>query len=235
MKSHHLFILLLLPFSCQQRQPINTTNPPEVADSIYQKHYEYLLTDYSNHYQIQHDTIINFHTAKHLKWIQHDAVLIEKPSTKKKYPNQIYHESLLQDSLAYVKAYPIRRVNMGGSPFLDRMSKGVYVPISEYQELVTLLKDTRSYNTGVAACFYPKISLIMYDRDGIPLGYISMCLDCNQFRATIATGQPNTAMQGFSKEARKKLRSLFAKWRFDYYGYMSGVDDEKEYRQYLKE
>ena len=231
--------MLLVGASCNQpKSPTSEekmTN--ELPDSVYKEYLHELETlyvlDYSQKLQMVKDEPSTLFSESMIKSIQFDAKMFEMPSSKKKYGNKVYNEQILQDSLAYVKAYAIKPNNLGGDPFHNRITNGVFIPIAEYHQLVAVLKNPKSYDTSVSACFYPKIGLVMYDRTNAPLGSISICLDCNQFHASIKTGQPNTALQGLSTKARMQLRQLFFKWNFDYYGFREGYDDLEEYEEYL--
>lgn len=236
----YFFFVLIISVSCTQQkteQSSSSKSELETPDSIYKQAYEGLVEryviDYSNRKHISNDSIKTFVSKSVLQNIQMEASY-ELTKARKKYDDRLFSEEVLNDSLAYVKVYPIQqRGSLDGSPFGDRSTDGKIIAISDYYKLVKILKSPKSYGNGMAACFEPKIGLIMYDREKIPLGHVSICLDCNQFRSSLKTTAPNSPFRGFSKEARQKLRTLFFSWGFDYYGFFHG-DDEEVYNKYLE-
>lgn len=121
--------------------------------------------------------------------------------------------------------------------FTKRKSDGIEISKDAFLEFVALLKDPKSYDNSTAACFDPKFALIVYDGENVPMEFLSICLDCNNFRTypgELELKYKNALLHGFSKETREKLRSIFLKWGIDYYGFAPLWDDEQKYLDYLK-
>lgn len=237
MRVYHFLLLSTILFSCSSEQPESNSQQETIkhlADSM--------LSVYAYNFSLQYMTtpkqaqMLNDTPVVHknlLSSIRYDGMM-EKQRAENKYGDHRYSEKLL-DSLAYVKAYPIQEMNEGGSPFIHRMTSGRFIPIKDFQEVVTLIKSRNSYGYPVAACFYPKIGLIMYDADDTPLGYISICMSCNQFHSSLKTpSMEHGGVMGFNPQVRQRLRELFFSWKFDYYGYSSFVDDSTAYQTYLQ-
>lgn len=233
-------LIALLSFSCSQSTPTfnQKLQQNEIPDSLYKEFFHDLSNlyarDYSNLLHIRNDSPQTFFSSDLVKSIQQNAIF-KLDNSKKKYGKNIFNEDLLADSLAFIKAYPIQP-NLtlgGGDPMYNRTTPGKFIPLADYHAFVAILKDKKSYGNSMAACFSPKIGLVMYDRESLPLGQISICLDCNQFTTSLKT--PETAsgpFAGFTLEARQKMRELFFKWGFDYYGY-THWDDSVAYHNYL--
>jgi len=78
---------------------------------------------------------------------------------------------------------------------------------------------------------------VVYDEDEVPLEFLSICLDCNYFRSypgRIPVKYQDEWSYGFTYETRNKLRAMFKKWGFDYYGYAPSFDNTEDYENYLK-
>jgi hypothetical protein len=141
------------------------------------------------------------------------------------------------DSL--IKVY---RLNCSGecyrAEFKNRISKGFEISRSDLEVLVGILEDSSSYNNSTAACYDPGFGLVVYDADGVPSEFLSICMNCNSartFPGQLTINFENENLHGFSGEARNLLRELIMKWGVDYYGYSSFWDDEAEYKNYLNE
>ena len=233
------FLLLsLLFYSCKEHKQINEkANTKIETDSIYQimqNNLVELLKDYSKKQQMLNDTAITY-GSKFLLDNIHRKGSEELEQAQRKYGENQFSESLLTDSLAYVKVYPIAPPHVTSNSFNHRTTSGRTIAITDYQKLVKLIKSRKSYGSPVAACFEPRIAIVMYDWENTPLGYISICLNCNQYKSTLETPQfPNGGTMGFNIKARNELRKLFFSWNFDYYGFSQFVDNEQDYKIYLQ-
>ena len=122
--------------------------------------------------------------------------------------------------------------------FQNRTAREVVITATDFSELMDVLSAPKTYGDYPAACFEPKIGVVLYDVNNIPTEYLSICLTCNNLRTypgKIPVKLSDAFKTGFSKKARKELRSLFFKWGFDYYGYSPLVDDESAYENYLNQ
>ncbi|MFK7797710.1 MAG: hypothetical protein AB8E82_09660 [Aureispira sp.] len=138
---------------------------------------------------------------------------------------------------ASFKVYPL---NCSGeckdAVFFKRTTFGTTIPESDFLELLALLKKPTSYDNATAACFDPKFGLVAYDTEGIPIEFLSICLDCNNIRTypgKLDVQYHTAQLNGFSKQARQQLRQLFLRWQIDYYGFSQFWDDEDEFLKYL--
>jgi len=121
--------------------------------------------------------------------------------------------------------------------FRERISRGKEIPKSDFIELIDLFKNPKSYGNSKANCYDPKFGLIIYDEENIPMEFLSICLDCNNFSTypgIIEINYENEFAKGFSRKTRRKLRKMFDKWGIDYYGFSSFWDSNKEHEKYLK-
>lgn len=122
------------------------------------------------------------------------------------------------------------------SPFKSRTSEGIEISKEDFNDLLEILSNPKSYNNTNAGCFAPKLGLVVYDDENVPTEFLSICLNCNNFvtyPGRIDIEFENEMLTGFSGNARNQLRNLFFKWGIDYYGYSSFWDDKGEYEKYL--
>ncbi|MBR9921688.1 MAG: hypothetical protein GYB31_12690 [Bacteroidetes bacterium] len=117
------------------------------------------------------------------------------------------------------------------SVFEIRTGKSKELRPAEYQPFLELLHNPKSYGQYTAACHDPRVGLIFYNESDHIIGYISLCLACNNVytRPRLAGLGLSYQDAGFSKISRKKLRELFANWGFpdDYLGIFDGVTGEE--------
>ncbi|MGH1338035.1 MAG: hypothetical protein ACRBFS_18080 [Aureispira sp.] len=122
--------------------------------------------------------------------------------------------------------------------FRKRRDYGIEIPKQDFLDLVMILKAPASYDNSTAACFDPKLGVVVYDKDSIPTEFLSICLDCNNVRSypgKLGVSYANEDMKGFSQKARTQLRTLFFRWGIDYYGYSHFWDDEADFLAYKKQ
>jgi hypothetical protein len=138
------------------------------------------------------------------------------------------------------KTFKIFRLDCSGecwrAAFEKRLTYGTPIPKEDFDELVSLLGNPKSYGGGKAACFDPGFGLIVYDEEDVPTEYLMICMECNFHRTLpgiIDIKYENEYLKGFSRSTRRKLRAMFSKWGIDYYGYSGFYDDEAEYQAYL--
>jgi len=134
----------------------------------------------------------------------------------------------------------VYRLNCEGScfkaEFRKRVSKGKIISREDLNRLLDILNDPASYNQLTAACFDPKFGLVVYDEEGVPMEFLSICMGCNNFRTfpgVIRVAYEKEGIYGFSRDARERLRQLFLEWGIDYYGFSPLWDDESAYSEYL--
>lgn len=139
---------------------------------------------------------------------------------------------------AFYKAYSLRcSGECSQAVFNNRKDTGVNISEEEFLTLLTLLKAPNAYNNSTAACFDPKIGVVIYDADSIPSAFLSICLDCNNVRTHpggLAVLYQKEQLKGFSRKARNQLRTLFFSWGIDYYGFSPFWDKERDFEHYLK-
>jgi len=123
------------------------------------------------------------------------------------------------------------------APFRNRISEGIEISENDFLDLISLLKDEKSFGNSTAACFDPKFGLVAYDTEMVPTEFLGICMSCNNFRTYPGSiklpGVPGYR-RGFSDAARNELREIFAKWNLNYYGYSSLWDSESDYEDYLE-
>jgi hypothetical protein len=120
--------------------------------------------------------------------------------------------------------------------FKERITSGTVISEFDFQELVSLLENPDSYTNSTAACFNPKVSIIAYDSENVPTEFLSICLNCNNFRSypgKIQIKHNEKYATGFSSATRKTLRKIFLNWGIDYYGFSPSWDDEEEFDEYM--
>ncbi|WP_027003088.1 hypothetical protein [Hugenholtzia roseola] len=116
-------------------------------------------------------------------------------------------------------------------------NKGKVLSAQEINALLNIVLDEKSYGGGAAACFDPHWGVVFYKKGKI-VGSIEVCFGCNTletrpFQLKIAEEYTDKLMNcnsgedcgkyifGFSKEGRKKLKSLGAKWGINSYDLVS--------------
>ncbi|MEN0046384.1 MAG: hypothetical protein AAF806_04900, partial [Bacteroidota bacterium] len=118
--------------------------------------------------------------------------------------------------------------------FTQRTDEGLIISEEHFQELLTILKNPKSYTNTTAAIYAPKIGLVLYDAQDVPTEYMNISLEYNACKSFPGHIDVSKKQQGFSKTARQQLRTLFQKWGINYYGFSEEWDDEADYEKYLK-
>lgn len=122
------------------------------------------------------------------------------------------------------------------SEFTKRTSSGSQINQIELDRLLKILMNPDSYGNSQAACYDPGFGLVIYDEDGIPAEWLSICLDCNRFLTNpgkLTVNYKSQLLEGFNQKARDEIRELIMTWGIDYYGYSSLHDDKTNYQDYL--
>lgn len=136
-----------------------------------------------------------------------------------------------------IKAYELDcKGEYNYAPFKNRKSHGIEISNQEFDDLISLLENPSSYSNPTAACFNPKIGIVIYNHDQIPVEYLSICLNCNNYRSgpgDIDVSLTNDHLKGFSQSARDSMRKRFSSWGIDYYGFSMLWDDTVKYKTYL--
>ena len=117
-----------------------------------------------------------------------------------------------------------------------RTSSGKQISQTQYEKYCELLNKRSSYNNTTAACFIPKLSVVVYDEENIPMEYSEVCLDCNSIISiphAIDFDFGDTDFYGLSAGARQELRKMFAEWNVPYESYSKSWDSEEEYQKHL--
>lgn len=169
------------------------------------------------------------------------AGLKEHSAYQEKYVDNWTHKPKTfpyAESASY-KAYSLGLVGeCNACEFKNRISRGTEISKDDFRELIELLENPDSYSNSTAACFDPKIAIVGYDEEGVPTEYMSICLNCNNFRSSpgkVAIEYKDDFSKGFSGETRNTLRALFFKWGIDYYGFSPAWDEEAPFLEYLEE
>ena len=130
--------------------------------------------------------------------------------------------------------------------FTERTGREKVISKEEFKRLMGILNNRSSYGSNSAACYYPAIAVITYDKDENPLNYIGICLDCNhydtnipdmRFEAKHPDGRPKY-MGGYTRAARKAIRNFLYDIDFPYPpdgGYHWMFDDLEEIRQEMRD
>ena len=203
------FILLAALVSCQNELPIIPKNKISVSNEN-----DKSPLDSTKHFAFKGKLELQSFEAKYeSKWTK-------KPTS---FP-------FTNDSI--IKVY---RLNCPGEcprpEFNNRVSKGIEINRIELEKLVHILSDSKSYDNSTAACYNPGFGLVVYDQEGVPSEFLSICMNCNSARTypgSFSIEYENEYLYGFSSGARKSLRELFKSWGLDYDGYSSIWDDKAE-------
>lgn len=120
--------------------------------------------------------------------------------------------------------------------FKNRVSSGKEITQNDFDTLISILENPNSYGNGTVSCFSPKIGLVLYDDEDVPMELLSICLNCNNYRTkpgNIEVELTEDQLNGFNLKTRNKLRNLFSGWGIDYYGFSMLWDDTTAYKKYL--
>ncbi len=100
--------------------------------------------------------------------------------------------------------------------FTHRVSKGENIDAEELNDFLDILKNPDSYSESGAACYSPKFGIVLYDAEGVPFDFMSLCLDCNNYQTypdNIDVEIKDETKYALSRDARRKLRNILEiKW-----------------------
>ncbi len=104
------------------------------------------------------------------------------------------------------------------SVFRNHSGKSIRLSENQIKSFLKFLNDPTSYGDYERACFDPGVGFIFYDGQGKVVAYLSLCMDCHNFRSMPPLDLdwivPTTS--GFTKEALKKMDNFFLDWKFIY-------------------
>lgn len=103
--------------------------------------------------------------------------------------------------------------------FNKRISEGIEAPKARFLDFIKILENPNSYGAGQAACFDPKLGIVLYDSVNIPTEFMTICMDCNIIQTEPGKIDIDLGKQighGLSKEARKQSRKIFKSWGINY-------------------
>ena len=216
-----LFISLLILVSCNNQEPTSHTETTVLAeDTVVEK------IDTSTF--IDSMEIWNANSRKEEKqfYINYMDGWNANPETKpKKFPWKVGNKIIV---------YKVEPVGEQKGTWQARMSLGKEISQEQYEEYCEVLNQRDSYDNTTASCFYPKLSIVVYDDNDVPMEYSEICLDCNSARTFPheLDFNINTDFYGFSTEARYELRRIFKDWGVPYESYSSSWDKEEDYFRY---
>jgi len=131
------------------------------------------------------------------------------------------------------------------SLFTNRTDQAISINKKQFEEIVSILTDTTTFQLGSAACYHPSVAIITYDEQKNPLNYVGICMDCNNYQSNIDfevnyvidEEYGRILKSGFTKSGRKRLRAYFRNVKFKYPdgGYSPGFDDSLSVRKELIE
>ena len=103
-------------------------------------------------------------------------------------------------------------------------------------EFIQIITSPESYGFMVAACHDPRIGLVFYGKNDEICAYLSLCLACNNIYTIpgLRLGLEYSG-SGFSLKTRKKLREIFARWRFPDEHYTLMFDHPLQVRMALED
>lgn len=169
-----------------------------------------------------------------------DKGLIERDQYYQKYANQRKGEP---KAFSYAIDYNykvfeiIGESNFERNVFARRTSKPKSIPYKDVKYLIQLLENPKNFGNETHSCFSPKVVVMAYDEEGIPVEWLGICLDCNNFDTRpgeIVVNFNDPERKGFSNTTREALRNLFFKWGIDYYGFIEKWDNKATYEKYLQ-
>jgi len=126
------------------------------------------------------------------------------------------------------------------TPFEYRTGKIKELSKEDLSEFLKIINTKESYGNTSAACFDPDLGIVLYDSEGIAMQYCIFSLNCNRIygnpviRAQYENENAKNGINGFSSDARKKLKEIYALWDFPYKKYSEFWDDESDLQNYLK-
>lgn len=102
-----------------------------------------------------------------------------------------------------------------GNQFENRLTEGVLIEQQAFQELIDIIRDPLSYGGYIAGCFSPRFGLVAYDDAGVPMEFMSICIQCGNYRTVpgkIDVDLADSEFVGFSAATKMKLVHLFEQW-----------------------
>jgi len=125
------------------------------------------------------------------------------------------------------------------TPFEYRTGKFKELSKEDLSEFLKIINSKESYGNTSAACFDPDLGIVLYDSEGIAMQYCIFSLNCNRIygnpviRAQYDNENSKNGLNGFSLDARKKLKEIYALWGFPYKKYSEFWDDENDLQNYI--
>lgn len=137
---------------------------------------------------------------------------------------------------AVVYALDPDRRNGATSVFKGRTGPSKRLSKTEVAPLNAIINTPETYGDGPAGCFDPRIGLVYYDKDSLPVAHVSICFECSQFKAypkLKSQEQHEDYLHGLSEKGAVQLKYCFAEWGFPNTGF-NPMSDGKLTLEYLK-
>lgn len=101
------------------------------------------------------------------------------------------------------------------SVFGGRTGPFKMLSVAEANRFNTIINAPTTYGGGQAGCFDPRVGLVYYNQDSLPVAHISICFECmgsNPYPSIQA--QQTKVAKGLSETGSVQLKYLLAEWGF---------------------
>lgn len=121
--------------------------------------------------------------------------------------------------VAYAVVYeldPNRRYG-ATSVFKGRTGSSKSLSLQEVERFNTIIRAHDTYGDSPAACFDPRVGLVYYNADSLPIAHISICFDCAQsypYPKIQGQEEQEDHLRGLSETGSVRLKYLLAEWGF---------------------
>lgn len=118
--------------------------------------------------------------------------------------------------VAYAVVYELAPDHRYGasSVFKGRTGPSKSLSIQEVERFNTIIRARDTYGDAPAACFDPRIGLVYYNADSLPVAHISICFDCAQSYPYPSIQGQEEHLRGLSETGAVQLKYLLAEWGF---------------------
>lgn len=158
---------------------------------------------------------------------KHEFALLSESKLSENFSDLDFSKAVIYEltSYGFYGAESVFKYRTGNYKVLDK---------NIAHEFLKLISKKESYNNAIAGCFDPRVGLVYYDSNDIPVKYVSICLSCNYLKSNPSIDYSNNEQRGFTLKTRKKLHELLEKSGFPDTQYSELFDDKELKEDFLK-
>lgn len=216
-----LFIFCVVLFSCSFEEPRKMSKEHIFIEA------EINTSSGATALGIYEKLKFNDSTKQIIKKGKHEFTLISDTALSNKFSDLDFSKVIIYEltSYGFYGAESVFKYRTGNYKVLDK---------NIAHEFLKLISKKESYNNAIAACFDPRVGLVFYDSNDIPVKYVSICLSCNYLKSNPSINYSNNEQKGFTIETRKKLHKLLEKSGLPDTQYSELFDDAELKEDFLK-